>query len=193
MSRGTGNVMKGAASGLVAGLVASWVMNQFQETLSLVMEGREKPHGAQSLQEGLPDHGAGAMLQERGVDDGSDDAAERTANFISVEVFERKLSKDEKNVGGAIAHYLFGATTGALYGAGAELFPGVGVGAGLPFGAVVWVVADEIVTPGLGLSKAASSYSFSKHAYAFSSHLVYGLTTDLVLTFLRGKRKNTRH
>jgi uncharacterized membrane protein YagU involved in acid resistance len=87
---------------------------------------------------------------------------------------------------------IFGATTGAFYGAGAELFPVVAVGAGLPFGATVWVVADEIMTPGLGLSKAASSYSFSKHAYAFSSHLVYGFTTDLVLTLLRGKRKHNR-
>jgi putative membrane protein len=120
------------------------------------------------------------VLQERGLDDGSDDAAERTANFISVEVFDRELSKDEKNLGGAVAHYVFGATTGALYGVGAELFPSVTTGVGLPFGAAVWMVADEVVVPALGLSKAASSYSFSKHAYAFSSHLVYGLTTDLV-------------
>ena len=185
MNKGIGKVIKGAASGLVAGLIASWVMNQFQETLSLIMEGREKPHGAQSLQEGLPDHGASAVLQERGLDDSSDDAAERTANFVSAEVFDHELTKDEKHTSGALAHYMFGATTGAAYGVGAELFPGVAAGVGLPFGAALWVLADEIVTPALGLSKAASSYSFSKHAYALSSHLVYGLTTEFVRRALR--------
>ena len=184
------NIIKGAASGLVAGFIASWVMNQFQEVLSLVFEGREKPHGAQSLQEGLPDHGAGALLQERGLDDSSDDAAERTANFVAVEVFNQELSKNEKNIGGAIAHYMFGASTGAAYGIGAELFPSIVSAAELPFGAAVWVVADEIVTPALGLSKAAGSYSFSKHVYAFSSHLVYGVTTEFVRRSLRASLKN---
>jgi hypothetical protein len=45
MSRRLGKVIKGPVSGFVAGLIASWVMNQFQETLSQVREGCQKPHG----------------------------------------------------------------------------------------------------------------------------------------------------
>jgi len=175
-----GNVFRGAATGFVSGLVASWVMNQFQQTVSKVFAEEEKPHGAQSLQKGLPDHGASAELQELGLDDPRDNAAERTANVISAKVFDHAMTSKEKHRGGAVAHYLMGAASGALYGVGAELVPQVSVGAGVPFGAAVWLVADEVMVPALGLSKSADEYPLSKHAYALSSHLVYGLTTDLV-------------
>lgn len=173
------SVAKGMAAGLIGGLAASWVMNQFQMMLSKALEGREKPHGAQSLQDGSPQHGAGAELRERGLEDARDNAAERTANMIAAKVFDHELSKSEKHVGGEIAHYAFGATTGAIYGAASELLPEVAVGAGLPFGVAVWLIADEIVVPALGLSKSAGNYSVSKHAYALASHLVYGVATDL--------------
>ncbi len=50
----------------------------------------------------------------------------------------------------------------------------------MPFGAAVWLVADDAVVPALGFSKAVTEYPLSTHAYALSSHLVYGLTTDVV-------------
>jgi len=40
--------MKGAAAGIIGGLVAAWGMNQFQALWSRVAEGTERPHGAQS-------------------------------------------------------------------------------------------------------------------------------------------------
>lgn len=180
------SVVKGLAAGLIGGLAASWVMNQFQTMLSKAFENREKPHGAQSLQDGSPQHGAGAELQKRGLNDEDDNAAERTANIIAAKVFHYELTKSEKYVGGEIAHYAFGATTGAIYGVASEVLPEVAVGAGLPFGAAVWLVADEIVVPALGLSKSASHYPVSKHAYALASHLVYGATTDLFRRVARG-------
>ena len=67
-----------------------------------------------------------------------------------------------------------------VYGAAAEVFPEVTAGAGLPYGAVVWLGADEGVVPLLGLSKAPNEYPVSTHAYALASHLVYGLTTEIV-------------
>jgi uncharacterized membrane protein YagU involved in acid resistance len=50
----------------------------------------------------------------------------------------------------------------------------------LTYGATIWVVADEGVVPALGLSKSASEYPLSIHAYALASHLVYGLTGEIV-------------
>jgi putative membrane protein len=157
---------RGIIAGLVGGLVGSWVMNEFQATLSKAVAGRSKLHGAQSMQEGSPRHGAGSALRERGQDDESDDPAERTANFISAKVFNRELSKDEKNRAGVAVHYAFGATSGALYGMTSEVLPSVSVAAGFPFGAVFWLLADEMLVPALGLSKAAGEYSVAKHAYA---------------------------
>jgi len=183
--REDGDLWKGLAAGIVGGLAASWVMNQFQSTLGKMMEGKEKPHGAQSLQDGSPQHGVGRQLQEHGSEEEDDNAAERTASIVSEGVFNHQLSEGEKETGGAIAHYAMGVASGGIYGAAAELLPEVTLGAGLPFGAAVWVVADEGIVPALGLSKSPAEYPFSKHAYAFASHLVYGLSAELVRNAVR--------
>jgi hypothetical protein len=173
--------LKGMVAGAAGGLVASWVMNQFQALWSRAMRGIERPHGAQSLQQGSPQHGVARELQERGGDREDDDATIRAAVVISERLFGLELAEREKReIAGAVLHYTFGATTGGLYGAIAELTPASTAGAGLPFGAAVWLVADEILAPALGLSKPAKDYPLSTHAYALASHLVYGMTTEMV-------------
>lgn len=179
------SVWKGLTAGIVGGLVASLVMNQFQKACSKLITGEEKSHGAQSLQQGLPTHGAGRMLQERGVDEANDDAAERLASTISVGVFDHELTETEKDTAGTALHYAYGIGMGAVYGAAAELAPFVKVGAGAVYGASIWVVADEGLVPALGLSKSAEEYPLSIHAYALASHFVYGLTTELVRRAVR--------
>jgi putative membrane protein len=179
------SVLKGLAVGLVAGLVAAWTMNQFQAALGKLLADEEQPHGAQSLQQGSPEHGLGRELQERGRDEPDDNAAVRTANAIAELGFNQHLTKDEKEFGGAIAHYAMGATSGAIYGAMAEIMPVATVGVGLPFGAAVWLSADEVVVPLLGLSRPATDYPLPTHIYSFASHLVYGLTTEVVRRTLR--------
>lgn len=180
-----GDVLKGLAAGVVGGLVASAVMNQFQALLSKLIEGEERSHGAQSLQQGSPRQGVGRELQARGQDDEEDDAPERLANAISVGVFDHELTEREKDVAGTAFHYAMGATTGAFYGAVAEIVPAVKAGAGVPFGAAVWLTVDEGLVPAAGLSKSPTEYPLSIHAYAFASHLVFGLTTELVRRAVR--------
>jgi hypothetical protein len=184
-ARSEGNVWKGLAAGVVGGLAASWTMNQFQALWSKLMEGEERSHGAQSMQQGSPQQGIGRELQAEGKDEPEDDAAERLANVISVRLTDEELTKSEKDVAGTVLHYAMGATSGALYGAVAEALPQVTVGAGLPFGAAVWVIADEGIVPAVGLSKSPTEYPLSIHAYSFSSHLVFGLTAELVRRALR--------
>lgn len=179
------DVWKGMVAGLAGGLAASWVMNQFQALWGRLSEGVERPHGAQSLQQGSPQHGVGRKLQEWGSEEAGDNAAVRTAKAISEGVFDHKLAKGEKEVAGAVAHYAMGGTSGAIYGALAERWPEVTLGAGLPFGAAVWLIADEGIVPALGLSKLPTEYPPSTHAYAVASHLVYGLTTEMVRRAVR--------
>jgi putative membrane protein len=179
------NVWKGLAAGVVGGLVASAVMNQFQAVVSKLIEGEERSHGAQSLQQGSPQHGVGGELQAKGKDREDDDAPERLANAISVGVFDHELTKREKDAAGVAFHYAMGATSGALYGAVAEFAPAVKTGAGLPFGAAVWVAIDEGLVPAVGLSKSPAEYPLAIHAYSFASHLVYGLTTEIVRRAVR--------
>jgi hypothetical protein len=176
---------KGLVSGAVGGLVASFVMNQFQSFVGKRLAGKSRSHGAQSLQSGLPTHGIGRELQERGRDDRRDDATMRLANAISTFVFDHRLTKSEKHIAGAALHYAYGISTGAAYGVVAEFLPTVTVGEGMPYGALVWVTADEGVVPALGLSKSPTEYPLSVHLYAFSSHLVYGLTNEVVRRLVR--------
>lgn len=183
--RTEGNVLKGLAAGVAGGLVASVVMNRFQALCGKLLEGEERSHGAQSLQQGSPDHGVGLELQEQGSEEDQDDAAMRLANAISEGVFDHDLTRSEKEAAGTAVHYLFGVATGAGYGATAEVIPGVTSGAGLAFGAFIWLTADEGVVPALGLSKSPTEYPLSIHAYALSSHLVYGLTAEMVRRAVR--------
>lgn len=175
------DLWKGLAAGLAGGLVASWTMNQFQAAWSKAAEGFEKPHGAQSMQPS-----EGEKPGESGQDkEQQDDATVKAARAISEGIFGHELKEDEKRPAGAAVHYAFGTATGGLYGAVAELAPEVTAGAGLPFGAAFWLVADETAVPLLGLSKPPTEYPVSTHVYAFTSHLVYGLTAELVRRSLR--------
>jgi len=170
---------KGVVAGLAAGLVASWTMNQFQAAWTRIVAGFEKPHGAQSMQPSEGPNPNEFPQQMNQPPEEQDDATVKTAKIISEGVFGHELTKDEKKPAGAAVHYAFGTATGALYGAMAEMAPQVTVGAGIPFGAVFWAVADETAVPLLGLAKGPTEYPLSTHAYALASHLVYGLTAEL--------------
>lgn len=184
-----GNVLKGLVAGLAAGLVASWTMNQFQAAWSRVAAGFEKPHGAQSMQpsEGpnpdefseSEDDRTMAQSQPSEEKEDQDDATVKTAKAISEGIFGHELTEREKKPAGAVVHYAFGTASGGLYGALAEVAPQVTAGAGIPFGAVFWLTADEVAVPLLGLAKGPTEYPASTHAYALASHLVYGLTAEL--------------
>ena len=174
------NVWKGMVAGLAGGLLASWTMNQFQAAWSRLAGNDEKPHGAQSMQPSQGSQGDEAQdLKEQ------DDATVETAKVISRGVFGHELQESEKKPAGAAVHYAFGTATGALYGALAEVSPQVTTVAGLPFGGVFWLLADEISVPLLGLSKGPTAYPLSTHAYALASHFVYGVTTEVTRRAVR--------
>ena len=179
------NIYKGMAAGVAGGLAGALVMNQFQSFVGKLMENEERSHGAQSLQQGTPQHGIGRELVERGVDDPDDDAAVRTGNAVSELIFDHHLTKSEKETAGTVAHYAMGLTSGAIYGAVAEMMPAATACEGTAFGAAIWLIADEGVVPGLGLSKNPSAFPVSTHTYSIASHLVYGLTTEFVRRALR--------
>src|SRR5215211_3532269 len=176
------DVWKGLAAGLVGGLVASWTMNQFQAVWSKVAEGFEKSHGAQSMK---PSEGEEASRASEEDKEEQDDATVKAARAVSEGVFGHELKESEKETVGAAVHYTFGTAVGGLYGAVAELSPEVTMGAGLPFGAAFWLVADETAVPLLGLAKGPTEYPLSTHVYALASHLVYGATAEVVRRAVR--------
>ena len=178
--RDEGDVWKGLAAGLVGGLVASWTMNRFQDAWSKLAE-----EFGPSEEESPARDGGGESQEAQGGGE-EEDATVKTASAISEGIFDHKLTKSEKKFAGPAVHYAFGTAVGGLYGAVAELAPEVTSGAGLPFGAVFWLVADETAVPLLGLSKGPTEYPIGTHAYALASHFVYGLTAEAVRRAVRG-------
>lgn len=174
------NIWKGLVAGLAGGLVASWTMNQFQAAWSSIVSGNEKSHGAQSMR---PSEGSKGDQSEDVKE--QDDATVETAKVISRGVFGHQLQESEKEPAGTAVHYTFGAVSGGMYGVLAEVTPGVTTAVGIPFGAVFWLLADEITVPLLGLSKGPTAYPVSTHVYSLASHLVYGATAELSRRALR--------
>jgi len=179
INRGESDLLKGLAAGLIGGLVASWTMNRFQDVW-IKLAGSQSSETESSQQAEGQESGRRFQQTQRKSDEEQDDATVKTASAISEGIFDHKLTKSEKKIAGPAVHYAFGTSVGGLYGAAAELAPEVATGAGLPFGAAFWLVADETALPLLGLSKGPTAYPVSTHVYALASHFVYGLTTELV-------------
>jgi putative membrane protein len=155
---------KGLAAGVVGGVVASWAMDRFQYWwLSFGGDDERELQQAPS-EEGTPE----------------EPATVKTASAISEGVFGHSLTAREKEIAGPIVHYAVGTTAGAVYGLAAEYEPDVTTLAGIPFGAAFWMVVDEGALPLLGLAKGPTAYPISTHAYALASHLVFGLTAEVV-------------
>src|SRR4030095_4769020 len=126
------DILRGLTAGILAGIASSWVMNQFQSTWAKLMEGKEKPHGAQSLQEGSPRRGVARELAKRGSDNEEDNAAVRAGTAIEEFAFNTKLTRREKQIAGAVAHYAMGAASGAVYGVASGVGAAHTAGLGVP-------------------------------------------------------------
>lgn len=174
------NPLAGAAAGALGGLIGSWAMIRFNYWIGPdggTEEDRRRPHG-HHRDEAHPNEWDGTIADEPG--------SRAAASAVAETVTGRPLTESEKDVGGPIAHYLFGVMAGALYGAAVEVKPETASGLGLPFGATVWVTADEMGMPLLGFADAPTEIPVSRHASALGTHLVFGLTVEVVRRMLRG-------
>jgi len=162
------NVWKGLAAGAIGGVVASWVMEEFQSVWMKVTKNVQSQNGSNETEKS-----------------NEEPATVKAAEQVSEKLFHHHLEKDEKGWAGNAVHYATGGTSGAVYGLAAEFAPAVTVGGGVPFGTAVWLGIDEAAVPLLGLAKGPTKYPVSTHAYALASHFVYGLTTEVVRRALR--------
>jgi len=159
------DVMKGLIAGVAGGLLAAFLMEQFQAAWSAAVQ-------------------AIAPAQKRGGRR-SDPATVKAANLVAQKVAGRKLPQQYKSLGGEAVHYGMGASSAAVYGVLAEVAPMVTIGDGTAFGTSVWLLADELAVPAAGLSKPAREIPITTHVYALVSHLVYGWITETVRQAIR--------
>jgi hypothetical protein len=168
-SSSNGHVARQVLAGLIGGLVASYAMERFQYALSRISEDMGGASGGGGQQHRKPQ---------------SEPATYKAADVVSRAVTGNRLRQENKPIGGSIVHYAFGGAVGAIYGAAASQNDEVTAWGGIPFGAAVWLVADEIGVPLSGLSKGPTEYPLSSHISALAAHLVYGFTTETVRRLL---------
>ena len=163
--------VRGVLAGVAGGLVASWVMNQWSAG----------PGAAISKQLETPEE----QKQLSQMSDGEDATMKTADKLATTAQGGQHLTHEQREQGGPIVHYSYGALVGGLYGGLAEYLPIVRSGFGTTYGSALFVGGDLIAVPALGLSKPLSAYPASSYAAPFTAHLVYGATTELVRRLVR--------
>jgi uncharacterized membrane protein YagU involved in acid resistance len=146
----TKRIVAGAAIGIVAGLAASFAMNQFQAAVSALSDS----------------------------DDDREPATDKAANRVAVATTGEELGDEQKKLGGEAVHYALGAALGAAYGASAAVRPEVTAGFGTAFGIGTAAVLDEAAVPATGLGETPWETPISTHMYTLASHLVFGVALE---------------
>lgn len=159
-------LVSGVVAGVTGGLFASWVMNKFME----------KVNGHLDNQRSQVAHGQEAK----------EDATMKTADaIVSTVTRGRHLSFEEKQTGGPIVHYAFGAIMGGVYGALAEYSPAATRGFGTAFAGALFAGADLVAVPALKLSGSEAEAPASSLVTPFAAHLAYGVATEGVRRVVR--------
>jgi len=162
--------VRGAIAGAIGGAAGAYTMELFQAWWN-DLEKRNAPK---------PTAGKAGAADKTEEDPATVKVADRAAKKLDIE-----LSTEQKPAAGEAIHYAMGATTGAIYGLVAEVFPPARAFNGMLMGAVVWWTADNMAVPAQKLGKKPEQVPPSLHAYALASHLVYGVTTEIVRSVVR--------
>ena len=162
-----GDVMKGALAGAAAGLLASFVMNQFQAVWS---KAEEELSGGEDEGEG-----------------GDEPSTVKAADKVARATTGDPLPEEAKEPAGQAVHYTTGLVLGAIYGGLAELAPAVTAGYGAAYGTAVNLVLDEAIVPALGLGPSPFKTPLKTHAYGAASHSVFGLVLEIGRRLIRSR------
>ena len=74
-----------------------------------------------------------------------------------------------------LVHLAFGSAWGGVYGLVAGTVPrSASLRGGLAFGAVVWLLSDDVLLPAFKLAAWPQHYPVKTHLYAMAAHAVYG-------------------
>ena len=156
----------GLLAGAIGGLVGTWTMSEAQRGWTRAVDG-EAPESAAGKHDARD-------WQERSE---GRNANEMAAQRLAAGIIGRRLERNELAVGAALMHYTFGTVTGALYGRYLQRHRRDATGIG--FGLTVWLLADEIAMPLLGLSDTPRQRPLEKRMQSIAAHLVFGITTEL--------------
>lgn len=162
------HVLAGIAGGVV-GSTAMVVFNHLLASSGFAADdlGRHDQHRRTDAK---PNDTDGTISDEPASIKGTASAVERLTG--------QRLPEQGRRALGLLGHHGFGAIVGAAYGLLASQNRVVTSGAGLPYGAVVWLAAAEVGLPAAGFARDPRSYPLSRHLASLGSHLVFGVTVE---------------
>lgn len=160
----------GAAGG-IAGAVAMVVCNHLLAAAGIGRDDYGRHHQERRL-DAKPNDTDGTISDEP--------ATMKAASSVAEAMTGRPLDDSARSVAGPVAHHLFGALVGALYGAAAARVPALGAYGGVPYGMFVWAAAAEAGLPLTGLAREPAAYPLSRHAASLATHVVFGATVETV-------------
>jgi hypothetical protein len=165
------HLVRGILAGVAGGLAAAWVMNEFSGTVG------------KKISDAVETPAEKRLLEQQS--DGEDATMKAADKVVETVTGGRHLTHEQREIGGPIVHYTMGAVTGGVYGALAEYLPSVRAGFGTAFGGTLFSTADVFGVPAMGLDRWPNQYPLSSWANPLASHLVYGVTTELVRRVVR--------
>lgn len=162
-------VLERAAKGVIAGVAGTAVMTVAQTRLLSHI-----PAGESSREPRYPPESEAR----------SENATETTARRIFEGLAHRPMPEDRKKLAGNLVHLATGTGWGLAYGLATPRRPRLVDG--LVFGAIVWLVTDNLLAPSLKLSDWPWRYPPGSTLTGFLAHMFYGAASALTLrAFLR--------
>ena len=158
--------MTGILAGAIGGLAGTWAMSVAQRAWTHAVDG-QAPESAAGKHDARD-------WQERSEGQNSNEIA---AQRLASRIVGRSLDQGELAVAAALMHYTFGAAMGALYGGYLEQHRRHTTGIG--FGLAVWLFADEIAMPIVGLSDSTLRRPLEKRLQSIAAHIVFGMATEV--------------
>jgi hypothetical protein len=182
MSTRRPSLFSALAVGAVSGILATLVMDQF---LSLISNSEKALAKQKKLAEG---ESPWAIAHEQAAEQLQSEQHEGSTEIIArklVEATGHTLPPEQKKSAGQAVHFTFGTLMGVAYSTLAEHIPEITTGAGLAYGTLLFLTADEIAVPSFHLGPPPTQTSASDHLEYWAAHIVYGATLDLTRTLLR--------
>ena len=166
-SRPQPSIWKGALAGLAGGLVGTFVKSQAEPVLQDLGERLFPPSHAEKERPGADVQGHPERMPPATL-------AQELTDEVGV-----TLSTDEKTEAQEGIHWAFGTSAGVAYGVLAEVTDAE-VGFGVPAAAALFAATHGSSLPALGLQADPDRMPQAWWVWELGSHVVYGVTVDLV-------------
>ncbi len=166
-------LFSGLAAGFIGGIVATWVLDKYQQG---ALEVTRRAEGAV---------GAGPVLsryQESQLR-GQQQAHAETADRLARSARGKGLSRRQRRDAVPIVHYAVGALAGGAYGLAAELIPAVRAGYGTGYASLLFMGGSQSLLPGFGFG--ALNSRAATQGDGLSGHIIYGATLEATRRVLR--------